>query len=483
MGDAPDSHIWIGHTKLSQGSGGEHRHVHPFTGAEQAAIPLAGRKEVNDAVAKAVAVADEWRYWAPARRRQALLKLADLMEENTQEISRRSALDIGIATSMGPLLTMFAVEWTRYYAGWTDKLNGDLLSTHGPTDELAYTAPEPYGVVGVITTWNGPVVSLGMKVAPALAAGNCVIVKPAEFTPFVPELYAELAKEAGLPDGVLSLLPGSVAAGEALVAHEQVEKISFTGGPVAASSILATCAKQMKPAVLELGGKSACLVFPDVDDLEMVCQSITRTVMGTMAGQGCALPTRVLVHREIYEHASARIADIAANLKSGDPLSEDTEVGPVLNVAAVERILGMFERARADGAATFAAGGHRLGGELADKNFIAPTVITDADPAHEISQMEIFGPALTVQRFDDDEDAVAKANSTRYGLAAYIYSSNVGRCHRLAEKLRSGGVYVNGATSIRPHTPFGGVGISGYGKEGGRAGIDEYLRYKTISLA
>lgn len=482
MSKAPVAEIRIGNSDLKQGSGGVFEHVNPYTGEIQARIPLAGRKEVDQAVERAAAVAEEWRRWKPAARRAVLMKLADLMEAHQQEFGRLTALDNGVPIMGGMFLTQLAVEWMRYYAGWADKLSGDLLSGYDTTDEFAYTMPEPYGVVGIIITWNGPIVSLGMKVSPALAAGNCVVVKPAEITPFAPDLFARLVREAGIPDGVFSMLPGAVEAGEALVTHDKVEKVSFTGGPLAARRILVACAEQLKPAVLELGGKSASLVFPDVEDLEDVCQRAVRRTIGTMAGQGCALPTRLVVHADIYDHVLKRAIEIASAYKVGDPLDMTTDVGPLVNKAAVHRVMGMFDRVRADKAATFALGGCRVGGEFANKNFIAPTIITDADPNHEISQVEIFAPALLVQKFHDEDEAIRVANNTKYGLAAYIESTNLKRCHRLAERLRSGGVYINGGTQIRPHTPFGGLGVSGFGKEGGRAGIDEFLRYKTVTI-
>lgn len=483
MNATPVARIRIGHEDFDTGSGGAFDHLNPYTGIKQATIPLAGKAEIDAAVEKAASVAEAWRLWSPAARRSVLLKLADLIEERAEDFAHLTALDNGVPLAGGRRLAGLAVEWTRYYAGWADKLSGQLLSTFGPTGELAYTAPEPYGVVGIIITWNGPIVSLGMKVAPALAAGNCVIVKPAEITPFAADLFATLMREAGIPDGVFSMMPGTAEAGEALVRHEKVEKISFTGGPIAAERILIACAQQMKPTVMELGGKSASLLFPDVEDLEAICQHAVRRSIGTMAGQGCALPTRLLVHAGIYDKVLARLVEIAKGYKVGDPLEAGTDVGPVVNAAAVHRIMGMFDRARADNAATFAIGGCRMEGELADRNFIAPTIITDVDPAHEIAQAEIFGPALIVQKFHDEDEAVAMANATKYGLAAYIYSSNVKRCHRLAERLKSGGVYINGGSQIRPHTPFGGLGLSGFGKEGGQAGIDEFLRYKTVSIA
>jgi aldehyde dehydrogenase (NAD+) len=374
------------------------------------------------------------------------------------------------------------VAWTRYYAGWCDKLSGELLSTFDTRGEFAYTVPEPIGIVGIIITWNGPLIGLGMKVCAALAAGNCVICKPAEITPFAPELFAQLCKQAGVPDGVLSILPGTGAAGEAIVRHKKVRKISFTGGPITARKILAACAEEIKPAVMELGGKSASLMFPDCD-IQAACERALMWSVGVLAGQGCALPTRLMVHADIYDDVLERLKALIAHFKVGDPMEPGVMVGPVINAAAVTRIMGMFERMTAEGSGRFVVGGTRCGGALATGNFIEPTIIADADPDAEISQVEIFGPALVVMKFHTEDEAVAVANNSEYGLAAYIQSNDLQRVHRLAERLNAGGVYVNGGTQIRPHTAFGGVGISGFGKEGGKAGIDEFIHYKTVTIS
>jgi aldehyde dehydrogenase (NAD+) len=474
--------LHIGGEVRATGSGGTHQHLNPVTGKVQAKIPLAGAEEVEEVVAKAEAAREGWRRTPPEARRAMLNRLADLIEANAEEFATAAALDGGTPLMMGARGAGLAAMWTRYYAGWCDKLSGEMISTFDTRGEFAYTTPEPIGIVGIIITWNGPVISLGMKVGPALAAGNCVIVKPAEITPFAPELFARLVEEAGFPNGVFSLMPGTAEAGDALVRHKRVELISFTGGPVTARKIMMACAENIKPSIMELGGKSASLVFPDAD-LEAVCQRAVQWTICTLAGQGCALPTRQLVHVDIYDAFVARVKAIVGTLKVGDPFDPAVTVGPVINPAAVTRIMGMFERMEKEGSGKFLIGGKRCGGELAAGNFIEPTVIIDADPDAEITQVEIFGPALIIMKFRDEDEAVKIANNSDYGLAAYIQTNDIKRAHSLAERLYAGGVYVNGGTQIMPQTPFGGVGISGFGKEGGRAGIDAFLRYKTVTIA
>jgi len=478
---APEVHLHLGNEQRSSGSGGTHPHLHPVTQVVQAEIPLAGSREVEEAVAKAEAVREEWRRTAPETKRDILNRLADLLEANKTQLAEMAALDGGTTLLVGERGVETAVAWTRYYAGWCDKLTGDLLSTFDTRGEFSYSVPEPIGIVGIIITWNGPLISLAMKVCAALAAGNCVICKPAEITPFAPELFAQLCQQAGVPDGVLSVLPGTAECGDAIVRHKKVRKISFTGGPITARKILAACAEEIKPSVMELGGKSASLVFPDCD-IQAAAERAVFWTVGCLSGQGCALPTRQLVHADVYDDFVARVKAIIGQFKVGDPMDPTVMVGPVINKAAVERISGMFERAKADKAATFLLGGERCGGDLAEGNFIEPTLIVDADPDHEICQVEIFGPAVVVIKFHDEDEAVAIANNSEYGLAAYIQSNDLQRVHRLSERLNAGGVYNNGGFQINPHTPFGGVGISGFGKEGGKAGIDEFLHYKTVTI-
>ncbi|WEK42371.1 MAG: aldehyde dehydrogenase family protein [Candidatus Sphingomonas colombiensis] len=478
----PNVALHIGAEALVSGSGGTHDHVNPVSGKVQATIPLAGTAEIERAVAAAEAVREGWRRTPPELRRDILIRLADLMTQHRAEFAHMAALDGGTPLVAGERMTDTAIAWVRYYAGWCDKLSGELISTFDTRGEFAYTAPEPIGIVGIIITWNGPVISLAMKVAPALAAGNCVIVKPAEITPFAPELFMRLAREAGVPDGVLSIMPGTAEAGEALVRHPKVGLISFTGGPITARKIMAACAEAIKPSVMELGGKSASLLFPDCD-IDAACQRAIFWTIGVLSGQGCALPTRLLVHADIYDAVLEKLTAIARQFTVGDPLQEGVMVGPLINAAAADRVMGMFDRVRETRSGRFVLGGNRCGGALAEGNFIEPTIIADVDPESEIAQVEIFGPALVVMKFHDEDEAVAIANNSEYGLAAYIQSDNLKRVHRLAERLNAGGVYVNGAVQINPHTPFGGIGISGFGKEGGRAGIDEFLRYKTVAIA
>ncbi|HEY1485635.1 MAG TPA: aldehyde dehydrogenase family protein, partial [Micromonosporaceae bacterium] len=374
-----------------------------------------------------------------------------------------------------------ASEWIRYYAGWADKTHSDVSTTLANHNELSYTLAQPYGVIGAIITWNGPLISLAMKVPAALAAGNTVVVKPSELTPFSGCLFADLVEEAGFPAGVFNILPGTAGAGEALVSHPLVEKVTFTGGPVTARKILHACAEQMKPVVMELGGKSANIIFDDAD-LAAACGLGTFMSVGLMSGQGCAFPTRMLVQDGVYDEVVDSVATIAKTIAVGDPFDANSIAGPVVNAAAIERILGVIEQAKQDGA-RLVAGGARLDGDLAGGYFLEPTVFADVDPDSDLAQNEVFGPVLAISRFTDVDDAIRIANNTKYGLSGYVQTTNLACALRVAEELVTGEVLVNGAPNLTVQRPFGGLGISGFGKEGGRHGVEEFLRIKSVAIA
>lgn len=477
----PKVHLRIGGERLAAGSGGTYDHVDPSTGQVDARIPLAGALDVDRAVEEAQAAFLQWRDTRPAERRRLLLSLADLIEAHKAEFMRRAAMDNGTAVTTAAGLALNAAERTRYYAGFADKVAGRVASSYGPDGEFSYTLAEPYGVIGMIITWNGPLGSLTMKIPAALAAGNTVVVKPSELTPFAPDLFADLVEEAGFPPGVVNILPGTAAAGARLVEHPLVQKISFTGGPATARAILKACAEQIKPAVLELGGKSANLVFDDAD-LAQAAQWGTMRVLGTQAGQGCNFPTRMLVQDRVHDDMLRRVVDIARAIRVGDPFDTDSDIGPVVNQAAVDRILGIIDRAKRDGARLMCGGGRITKVPLAEGFFLEPTVFADVDPQSELAQAEVFGPVLAVTRFTTEEEAIRIANGTPYGLGAYLQTNDLRRAHRVAERLVAGVVCVNGAPAQMINRPFGGFGLSGYGKENGPEGLAEFQRIKAVAL-
>lgn len=475
----PKVKLMIGEQALSEGSGGTYSHVNTATGQFQMDIPLAGETEVEAAVKAARAAFPAWRDMKPGRRRQILDRFADLIDQNMDRIMKMAAVENGVPLNtmihgMGPRIS----SWVRYYAGWADKIEGLVTSTF-PAGHFEYTVPEPYGVIGHIITWNAPMLSLAMKIPPSLAAGNAVVIKPAEFTPFSSQLFVELALEAGVPPGVINVVPGGIPAGEALVRHPGVDKISFTGGPVGARAIMRSAADTLKPLVFELGGKSANVVFPDVDIASTAAYCAGFGLSNS--GQGCALPTRIIVHQDIFEPFIERVQETMQQLPFGDPLNENVIVGPMVNAVARDRVQGMIDEAREQKVGRFLTGDM---GKQGEGNFVTPTLIADADPYSTIAQQEVFGPVLCAFKFRDEDEAVALANATEYGLAAYVQTNDLNVAQRMVRRLHTGTVYVNEATpSYHAASPFGGVGLSGFGREGGKAGLEEFVRIKGVGMS
>ncbi|MFZ4603473.1 MAG: aldehyde dehydrogenase family protein [Caulobacterales bacterium] len=464
-----------GHWRTST-SLGAMDHLNPATNAPQAEVHIGGRAEIDDAVAAAKRAAPAWAETPGATRRDILLRWAALIERDAALFARLAALESGVPVMMGGGVSL-ALSWIRYYAGWADKLDGQAVDPIGASG-LNYTRLEPYGVVGLIIPWNSPMVATAMKAAPALAAGNVVVLKPPTITPFVALRLGELALEAGLPAGVFNVVPGDAEAGDALVTHPDVAKISFTGGESVARIVMRACAENLKPLALELGGKSASLVFPDAD---LAAAATMAAIQGcaVLSGQGCVLPTRVYAHADIYDAFVEHVRGVAQSFTVGDPTAPTTFVGPVISSSAAERILSVIGRAQSDGARLI-AGGHRVGGDLAAGNFIAPTVFADVGHDSELARREVFGPVLAICKFSADEEAIAKANDSNYGLGAYLHTRDVSRAHRIAKALKAGAVSINSGVPMAPNTPFGGYKQSGFGREGGRAGVDEFVQLKNV---
>ncbi|WP_260405122.1 aldehyde dehydrogenase [Arthrobacter sp. AZCC_0090] len=459
---------------------GRMTHVNPATGREQADFPQASARDVDDAVVAARAAQPVWAGLPAARRQEILRNLSRLMVEQADEFATINALETGTpyAGFRSMIVNRFPA-WFDYYAGWIEKLHGDTIDLD-PGRAFLFTTKEPVGVVAKILTWNGPLNNIYMAVAPALAAGCAVVIKPPELAPFGAIRFGKLCREAGFPAGTVSVLPGGAATGDALTRHPGIDKISFTGGPATARIIGANTAQTITPLVLELGGKSAHIVFPDADLDSVVAQ---QTAFCRLAGQVCTSPTRLLVHDEIYDETVARVKAAYEAITVGDPFDPNVIMGPVISEGARDRILGMIDRALADGA-TLATGGGRLGGDLADGFFVPPTLLTNAAHDSEISQEEVFGPVVTISRFSTAEEAIAIANDSQFGLAGFVHTRDINKALWAASKLDAGTIGINGGASPASYAaPFGGVRNSGYGREGGREGIEEFLRVKTINVA
>jgi betaine-aldehyde dehydrogenase len=457
------------------------RDLNPATEQPLADIASASAQDVDGAVATARAqLSGEWAALPGAARGKILSTVADLIERDAELLARLEALDIGKPVAQPAMLDVPNAAGTfRHFAGWADKITGQTIPTAGyfgrPTH--SYTVREPVGVIGAIVPWNTPLMIAGWKLAPALAAGNTVVVKPPEDAPLSILHLARLFAEAGVPDGVVSVLPGlGSVTGDALVRHPDVDKISFTGSPGTGRMIAKTAADTFKRTTFELGGKSPQIILADAD-LEA---AINGTAMGLFFNQGetCAAGTRVLVHRSLYTQVVDGLAAAASAQVLGDPFDPNTTMGALVNAKQRDTVLGYIEAGKADGA-RLAAGG----GKGSDAGyFVRPTIFADATNDMRIAREEIFGPVGTVIPFDDAEEAIRIANDTDYGLAAGIWTADVSEAHSLASKVRAGAVWVNGWAAIDPALPWGGMKASGIGRELGWAGILANTEEKVVTV-
>jgi aldehyde dehydrogenase (NAD+) len=463
------------------GGGAAHTHRDPATGEELKSWSLPGAGEVEDAVAGAVAAQAPWSERSPAARRDLLLALANVVDAQSDTLAALVSLEMGMPLRASQAGVGAAAEWFRHYAGYADKIEGTVPAVGAPGGGLDYTRRSPYGVVAAIIPWNGPVMALALKVAPALAAGNAVVLKPSETAPFSSLYFGSLVCAAGLPAGLVNVVPGGPDVGARLCADENIAMISFTGGGVAGRAVAEAAAARHVPTVLELGGKSASLVFPDAD-LDKTAKLSAILGISQNSGQGCFLPTRLLVHESVYERVLAGVVAAASKFRLGNPFDPTTSMGPVVDEKSADRILAVIDAARARGDGRLVHGGSRVSGELAAGNFIEPTIFAGVDPDSPLAQDEVFGPVLSVIEFADEAAAIEIANNTRYGLAGYVWTTDLGRAHRVAEALAAGYVSVNSMAALPPAAPFGGWKDSGHGVEGAQAGLDEYLRVKNVHV-
>ena len=456
--------------------------VNPYTGQVWAKIGRGSKADVDRAVQVAKENFDTiWSKMKPSARGRLLLKLADLIEQEAEALARIEVADNGKLFAEMHAQTRYMAEWYRYYGGLADKIEGAVI----PTDKaniLNYTRYEPLGVVAMITPWNSPLLLLSWKLAAALAAGNVAIVKPSEFTSASTLEFMPLFERAGFPKGVVQTVTGfGKEVGAALVEHPDVAKIAFTGSEAGGRTINERAAKDFKHVTLELGGKSPNIVFDDADLDAAVMGAISGIFAAT--GQTCIAGSRLLLHRSIHDRFVDRLVEVARSAQIGDPMLPETNVGPVTTPDQYRKILSYIDIAKNEGARCV-LGGHPYNGDGAKGDqFIAPTIFVDVRNSMRIAQEEVFGPVLSVIRFDDEDDAVRIANDCRFGLAAGIWTQNIGRVIRVSEKLRVGTVWVNTYRAVSYTSPFGGYKQSGFGRESGIEGIKDYLQVKSVWVA
>ncbi|HUD30254.1 MAG TPA: aldehyde dehydrogenase [Novosphingobium sp.] len=454
--------------------------INPYDQSVHAHIAVATPGDVDAAVMAARRAYDTvWSKATPGERAKLLNRVADLLDADADRMALLETTDNGKVIRETHNQMGYAARIFRYYAGWADKLHGDVVPLD-QKDTLDLVMRVPYGVIGAITAWNSPVAILTNTLPAALAAGNCVVLKPSEHASVTTLEIARMVEKAGFPAGVVNVVTGAAETGRALTGHPGIDKISFTGSPAVGRAIASAAGANLKPLTMELGGKSPNIVFDDAD--------FDRALIGALAGifgatgQTCIAGSRLLVQRGIYDRMVEGLAARAAQIRMGDPRLPETEMGTAANEPQFDRILSFIEAAKGDGARLVAGGGRAQGPGLERGFFIEPTIFADVRNDMKVAAEEIFGPVLSIIPFADEEEAVAIANDTPYGLASGVWSENISRCLRMTRAIRSGVVWVNTYRVAAPQAPFGGMKDSGYGRVRGEAGVLEFTQAKNVFI-
>jgi betaine-aldehyde dehydrogenase len=469
---------FIGGRRVFGTSGETHDLVDPSTGETITTLDLAGPTDVDAAVAAAAAALPEWSSASPGARSAALHDFSRVLAERAGELaeveSRQAGKPIKLATEFDVPGT---VDNTAFFAGAARNLEGRASAEYSP-DHTSSIRREPIGVVGSIAPWNYPLQMAGWKVLPAVAAGNTIVLKPAELTPLTSIMFAEAATDAGIPPGVVNVVTGhGRVAGEHLIAHPDVSMVSFTGSTAVGQRVMRTAADTVKRVHLELGGKAPFLVFDDADLEATVNGAVAGALINT--GQDCTAATRAYVQRPLYDAFVQGVADLMGGVRLGATADPSTDQGPLISRRQQQSVTGFVERARGYGA-KIVRGGQVPGGELAAGSYYEPTLVVDVAQDSEIVQQEIFGPVLVVLPFDDDDEGLRLANDTPYGLAASAWTTNVFRANRASAEIRAGCVWINDHIPIISEMPHGGYKQSGFGKDMSQYSLDEYTQVKHV---
>jgi len=460
--------------------------LNPATEEVIAKVAEADKADVDLAVAAArrAFYEGEWSKWTGYQRSNLLHRLADLIEKNRQELAELEVLDNGKSMFEAYNVDLpLVVQCYRYYAGWADKIVGETISPGGPlipnsSSHFCYTRHEPVGVIGQIIPWNFPLLMQAWKLAPALAAGCAVVLKPAEQTPLTALRVGELLIEAGMPKGVVNILPGyGPTAGAALANHPHVDKVAFTGSTEVGHIVMEACAKTLKRITMELGGKSPLIIFDDCN----LDKAVESAHLGLFLNQGqcCIASSRIYVQESIYDEFVKRSVEKAKQRKVGPGQNPDTRQGPQVDVDQFNKVMSYIKAGKDEGARCL-TGGNRVGSK---GYFIEPTVFVDVKDDMKIAKEEIFGPVMSIMKFKDMDDVVKRANNTAYGLGAAVFTKDVSKVHTLAGKLRAGTIYVNTYDVFDAALPFGGFKFSGIGRELGSYGLDNYIEVKTVIIS
>jgi betaine-aldehyde dehydrogenase len=470
--------LFIGGRFVDADSGETQATLNPHDNSAIVDVAMAGKADIDKAVAAATRAHPAWARMAAADRGRILLKLADLIEANAEELARLESLDTGHPLKDSRALDVpRTAACFRYFGGMADKLQGDVVPVE--SGFLNYLLREPVGVVGQVVPWNFPLMFTSWKMAPALAAGNCVVMKPAEITPLSSLKIAELMAEAGMPDGVVNIVPGlGSVAGQYMAEHDGIAKIAFTGSTATGRRIVQASAGNLKKVQLELGGKGANIVFDDANLVAAVNGSAWAIFHNQ--GQACIAGSRLMLHERIADQFLEKFVALAKSIRLGNPLDATTEMGPLTSAMHRDRVLGYVGVAREQGGEVIAGGKAPSNTDLAQGCYVEPTIVRAKSHLDRIAQEEVFGPFVTVLTFKDDAEAMAIANSTDYGLGSGLWTRDLQRAHKVARDMKAGMVWINSYKRVNPGSPFGGVGLSGYGREMGFEAMREYTQVKSV---